>query len=140
MRFVILAKYTTSVGSTKVGATNLYHFHECKLNKTLLTTLAQEFQKLVLSNFKQGLIGDQAIFNFRIYRSVVAITQPFLDGFSKTKYLQILWDETDYKMAKFQFCRPQGWGARWGRSRKCRGISAAVYKIPIGKLVRGRLR
>ena len=41
---------------------------------------------------------------------------------------------------KVSVLQTPGVGARWGRSRKCRGISAAVYKIPIGKLVRGRLR
>ena len=31
--------------------------------------------------------AGQAIFNFRIFRSVIAITQPLPNGFSKTKYL-----------------------------------------------------
>ena len=37
--------------------------------------------------------GGEATFKFRIFHRIIAVTQPFLDGLSKTKYLQILWDE-----------------------------------------------
>ena len=43
-------------------------------------------------------------------------------------------------MAKPQLHRLQGWGAKGRLRRKCWRILAAVFKIPIGRLVRGRLR
>ena len=42
---------------------------------------------------KFAICEFQAIFCFRILPSIIAVTQPFLKGFSKTKYLRILWDE-----------------------------------------------
>ena len=49
-------------------------------------------------------------------------------------------EETGYNIANHQLCRFQGRGARGRHRRKGWRISAAVYKIPIGKLVIVRLR
>jgi len=61
---------------------------------TLFDPSRRKITSLVLSEI--CLRGDQAIFGFSL--SVIAIT----DGFSKTKYLQILWDELKLLVKKIQ--------------------------------------
>ena len=64
-----------------------YYFSE----KNILVWLWRHYRgKIENSNFPRFLIFRY----FALLGIIIAVTQPFLDGFSKTKYLQILWNKS----------------------------------------------